>query len=60
MHPGSGELVMLKSRPLVPGVSFALLAATGPVLRAIVVFAQETAQEQAGAVMEEVVVAAEN
>ena len=49
---------MFKSKSLVSGVSFALLAVTGLVLRADVVFAQEAAQKRAVAAMEEVVVEA--
>ena len=49
---------MFKSKSLVSGVSFALLAAMGLVLCANVVFAQEAAPKKAGAAIEEVVVEA--
>ena len=49
---------MFRSKSLVSGVSFVLLAATGLVFRADVAFAQEAAQKKAGAAMEEVIVEA--
>jgi hypothetical protein len=49
---------MFKCKSLVSGFSFALLAATGLVLRADVVLAHQAAQKKAGAEVEAVVAAA--